>query len=304
MAVAVEVGMVELLHVRLHDLRGPPLSVLRCLPVRPGRLDLRGRANGSGCASWSSRAAVGRSAEATTRRRSSRLRPNRSTSCLPASRTSSPAITIPPRFDAAHRAGAEHADLGLHARRTRRHGDRRARHEDHAAQPPVGDQSLRRLHDGDLRACGPSSSSPKHGWVGPDVWYAHLVHADASEIALLAETGTGMAHCPQSNCRLGSGIAPADALDRLGGRVSLGVDGAASNEAADMVSEMHCAWLAHRSTKGAASVRCEDILRWATAGGRGCAEPARDRHAGGRTGRRSRRSSTSPILAMPACTIH
>ena len=107
----------------------------------------------------------------------------------------------------------------------------------------------------------------KHGWVGPDVWYAHLVHADASEIALLAETGTGMAHCPQSNCRLGSGIAPADALDRLGGRVSLGVDGAASNEAADMVSEMHCAWLAHRSTKGAASVRCEDILRWSTAGG-------------------------------------
>lgn len=106
-----------------------------------------------------------------------------------------------------------------------------------------------------------------HGWVGRDVWFAHLVHADPSEVAILAETGTGMAHCPQSNCRLGSGIAPADALDRLGGRVTLAVDGAASNEAADMVSEMHCAWLAHRSTKGAASVRCEDILRWSTGAG-------------------------------------
>ena len=107
----------------------------------------------------------------------------------------------------------------------------------------------------------------EHGWVGRDVWFAHLVHVDASEVAILAETGTGMAHCPQSNCRLGSGIAPADALDRLGGRVSLAVDGAASNEAADMVGEMHCAWLVHRSVKGAASVRCEDILRWSTAGG-------------------------------------
>jgi 8-oxoguanine deaminase len=107
----------------------------------------------------------------------------------------------------------------------------------------------------------------EHGWTGRDVWYAHLVHMDESEIKILADTGTAMAHCPQSNCRLGSGIAPADALDRAGGRVSIGVDGAASNEAADMVSEMHCAWLAHRSTKGAASVRCEDILRWSTAGG-------------------------------------
>ncbi len=106
-----------------------------------------------------------------------------------------------------------------------------------------------------------------HGWLGPDVWFAHMVHVDASEIRVLAETGTGMAHCPQSNCRLGSGIAPADLLDRAGGRVALAADGAASNEACDMVSEMHCAWMTHRSTKGAAAVRCEDVLRWATAGG-------------------------------------
>jgi len=115
--------------------------------------------------------------------------------------------------------------------------------------------------------CRPVQWLEQHHWLGPDVWFAHLVHVDESELALLARTGTGMAHCPQSNARLGSGIAPADALDRMGGRVALAADGAASNEACDMISEMHCAWLTHRATKGPAAVRCEDVLRWATAGG-------------------------------------
>ena len=57
----------------------------------------------------------------------------------------------------------------------------------------------------------------EHDWTGADVFFAHLVHVDASELGILAQTRTGMAHCPQSNCRLGSGIAPADALDRAGG---------------------------------------------------------------------------------------
>jgi 8-oxoguanine deaminase len=106
-----------------------------------------------------------------------------------------------------------------------------------------------------------------HDWLGPDVWFAHLVHLDAHEVQILASSGTGMAHCPQSNCRLGSGIAPADALARLGGAVSLGVDGAASNESADMISEMHSAWHIHRALKGADVVTAEDVVRWATAGG-------------------------------------
>lgn len=106
-----------------------------------------------------------------------------------------------------------------------------------------------------------------HGWIGKDVWFAHLVHVEDSELAILAASGTGMAHCPQSNGRLGSGIAPADRFERLGGQVSLAVDGAASNEACDMVSEMHTAWMVHRAAKGADAVRCEDVLRWATSGG-------------------------------------
>ncbi|MFT8952675.1 MAG: amidohydrolase family protein [Gluconobacter sp.] len=107
----------------------------------------------------------------------------------------------------------------------------------------------------------------EHGWVGEDVWFAHLVHLDESELALMAQTGTGMAHCPQSNCRLGSGIAPAPALDALGGRVSLAVDGAASNESCDMGAEMHCAWMIHRAVHGADAVTAEDVMRWSTSAG-------------------------------------
>jgi len=106
-----------------------------------------------------------------------------------------------------------------------------------------------------------------HDWLGPDIWYAHMVHLDGDEVKILADTGTGMAHCPQSNCRLGSGVAPADALAALGGAVSLGVDGAASNEAADMVCEMHSAWHTHRAVKGANAVTAENVVHWATAGG-------------------------------------
>jgi cytosine/adenosine deaminase-related metal-dependent hydrolase len=106
-----------------------------------------------------------------------------------------------------------------------------------------------------------------HDWLGPDVWFAHLVHLDAGEIDLLVETGTGMSHCPQSNCRLGSGIAPAERMAALGGAVSLAVDGAASNESADMISEMHSAWHTHRAAKGADVTTVEEVVRWATVNG-------------------------------------
>jgi cytosine/adenosine deaminase-related metal-dependent hydrolase len=107
----------------------------------------------------------------------------------------------------------------------------------------------------------------EHDWLGPDVWFAHLVHLDPGEVDLLVETGTGMSHCPQSNCRLGSGIAPADRMAALGGAVSLAVDGAASNESADMISEMHSAWHIHRATKGPAATTVEEVVRWATVNG-------------------------------------
>jgi len=120
-------------------------------------------------------------------------------------------------------------------------------------------------------------------WLGPDVWFAHLVKLDEEEIALLGATGTGIAHCPQSNGRLGSGISPVRALAAAGVAVSIGVDGAASNEAADMLSETHAAWLMQRARAGeaavalhrggsgeadaAAAATVEDVVRWGTSGG-------------------------------------
>lgn len=105
------------------------------------------------------------------------------------------------------------------------------------------------------------------GWLGPDVWFAHLVDVDATEIAMLAESGTAMAHCPQANARLGSGIAPAVALDAAGAPVSLAVDGAAANEAADMAAALHAAFALQRARFGAAALSPEMALHWATAGG-------------------------------------
>ncbi len=122
----------------------------------------------------------------------------------------------------------------------------------------------------------------EHDWLGSDVWYAHLVKVDADEIALLAQTGTGVAHCPQSNGRLGSGICPVREMADAGVPVSIGVDGAASNEAADMISEVHMTWLAQRARLGmmaqptyrggsfeggAGAASVADVVHWGTAGG-------------------------------------
>jgi 8-oxoguanine deaminase len=106
-----------------------------------------------------------------------------------------------------------------------------------------------------------------HEWVGPDVWFAHMVHLSESEIRLVAETGTGTAHCPASNCRLGSGIAPVPELVRAGAPMSIGVDGSASNESGDSISEAHTCWYTHRAIKGAGVVTVEDVIHWGTRGG-------------------------------------
>ncbi len=84
------------------------------------------------------------------------------------------------------------------------------------------------------------------GWTGPDVWWAHVVWTNPEEIALLAETGTGVAHCPSSNMRLGSGVAPVRAYLDAGVRVGLAVDGSASNDSSHMFAEARQALLLQR----------------------------------------------------------
>ena len=105
------------------------------------------------------------------------------------------------------------------------------------------------------------------GWVGEDVWYAHAIYLSEEEMDLLAETGTGVAHCPTSNMRLGSGIAPIrEMLDR-GVKVGLAVDGSASNDSSHMLAEARMAMLLQRVQKGAGALSAQEALEMATLGG-------------------------------------
>jgi cytosine/adenosine deaminase-related metal-dependent hydrolase len=108
------------------------------------------------------------------------------------------------------------------------------------------------------------------GWLGPDVWLAHCVHLSDEAVTRFAETGTGVAHCPTSNARLGSGIAPVRALVAAGATVGLGVDGAASNESGRMVDELHQTLLAARFRDGPLAVTARQCLSMATIGGARC----------------------------------
>lgn len=105
------------------------------------------------------------------------------------------------------------------------------------------------------------------GWTGPDVWHAHCVKLDRQEIDLFARTGTGVAHCPCSNCRLGSGIAPVRQMRDRGVKVGLGVDGSASNDAGNLMAEARQTLLLQRVANGADAMGAREALEIATLGG-------------------------------------
>jgi 8-oxoguanine deaminase len=105
------------------------------------------------------------------------------------------------------------------------------------------------------------------GWVGDDVWHAHMVHPNAAEVARLGATRTGAAHCPTSNMRLGSGIAPIGALVDAGARIGLGVDGSASNDSSHLLDEVRHAMLLQRVGRGAKAMTAREALRLGTRGG-------------------------------------
>jgi len=115
--------------------------------------------------------------------------------------------------------------------------------------------------------CRPGQYAEDLGWTGPDVWHAHCVKLDVSEIELFAKTGTGVAHCPCSNCRLGSGVAPVRAMRDAGVNVGLGVDGSASNDIGNLVAEARMAMLLQRVTYGADKMSPREALEIATRGG-------------------------------------
>ena len=115
--------------------------------------------------------------------------------------------------------------------------------------------------------CRPGQYAEELGWTGADVWHAHCVKLDASEISLFAHTRTGVAHCPCSNCRLGSGIAPVRAMRDAGVKVGLGVDGSASNDAGDLIGEARQLMLLQRVANGADAMSAREALEIATLGG-------------------------------------
>lgn len=113
----------------------------------------------------------------------------------------------------------------------------------------------------------PLAYMEKCGWVGPDVWYAHGIHFNDDELRLLADTGTGIAHCPVSNMKLSSGVCRLPDMLRLGVRVSLAVDGAASNDGQNLMAEIRTAYLLHRLTFGSGAPSGYELLKIATRGG-------------------------------------
>ena len=115
--------------------------------------------------------------------------------------------------------------------------------------------------------CRPGQYAEDLGWTGPDVWHAHCVKLEGSEIDLFSRSGTGVAHCPCSNCRLGSGIAPIRAMRDAGVKVGLGVDGSASNDAGNLVAEARMAMLLQRVARGADAMSAREVLEIATLGG-------------------------------------
>ncbi len=118
--------------------------------------------------------------------------------------------------------------------------------------------------------CRPVEYLERLGWLGEDVWLAHCIHIDASEIGRFAATGTGVAHCPSSNARLGAGMAPVVDLLRAGAAVGLGVDGAASNEAGELAGELRQALLVARLRGGAQALSARESLALGTIHGARC----------------------------------
>ena len=119
--------------------------------------------------------------------------------------------------------------------------------------------------------CTPAEYAEQLGWVGADVWHAHCVKLDAAGIELFAKTGTGVAHCPGSNMRLASGIAPIRAMRDAGVPVSIAVDGSASNDSGHMLGELRLALLlqrvAHGPVKGPSALTAREVLEIGTLGG-------------------------------------
>jgi len=118
----------------------------------------------------------------------------------------------------------------------------------------------------ELYGCTPVEYLGQLGWLDDDVWCAHCVHLSDADVARFGETGTGVAHCPSSNLRLGAGVAPVRQLLDASVRIGLGVDGTASNERGDLFLEVKQALLVARGRGGPEALTARQALRIGTRG--------------------------------------
>jgi cytosine/adenosine deaminase-related metal-dependent hydrolase len=132
----------------------------------------------------------------------------------------------------------------------------------HLAETAEEDEYCREVY-----GCTPVEYLEDLGWLAEDVWCAHCVHLSPPDLARFAATGTGVAHCPTSNLRLGAGVAPVRPMLDAGVRVGLGVDGSASNERGDMSLELKQALLVARGRDGPEALTAREVLGLATRGG-------------------------------------
>lgn len=135
----------------------------------------------------------------------------------------------------------------------------------HLAETVEEEEYCRETH-----GCNPAEYAEQLGWLGEDVWLAHAVHLDDAAVARLIATGTGVAHCPSSNARLGAGLARVRDLVDGGVPVGLGVDGAASQEANQLGAELRQALYAARLRGGPAALTARQALALGTIGGARC----------------------------------
>src|SRR6478672_6124135 len=119
----------------------------------------------------------------------------------------------------------------------------------------------------ELYGCRPVEYLERLGWLAEDVWCAHCVHLSERDVEQFAQSGTGVAHCPTSNLRLGAGVARVRDMLDAGVRVGLGVDGSASNERSDLFFEVKQALLVARGRGGATAMSVREALRLGTRGG-------------------------------------
>ncbi len=115
--------------------------------------------------------------------------------------------------------------------------------------------------------CRPFEFARRLGWIGEDVWFAHAIHFNEAEIRFMGETGTGVAHCPASNMRLGSGIAPVREMLEAGVPVGIGVDGSASNDSSNLLGDLRLGLYVHRLRPDPRWLTAREILFAATRGG-------------------------------------